>query len=279
MAKATKYTEQEWLGFVERVLKGENLSTLAEEADYKLPFFSTKVKSIAKQYGYLNDYLLALKNQKIHRNNGVSYAHIRENYVKEALLKTTEWKPVKGYENSYEVSDAGLVRNSRKELLSPSVSKENTNFYIKYNLSKNSKKESIQVHRLVALSFKPITNSNELQVDHLDNNSLNNHISNLEWVTPSENIQRSFERNNTSKKEICSKGGKLGGQTLSNRAKLRLTNLMGNRFIELKDGCVTYICERCVQQHVTPVTSKAFRYGWKGVCTPCKRIINKEKSR
>ncbi len=54
---------------------------------------------------------------------------------------------------------------------------------------------------------------------------------------------------------------------------------MGNRFIELKDGYVTYICERYVQQHITPVTSKAFKYGWKGVCTPCKKIINKEKSK
>ena len=26
----------------------------------------------------------------------------------------------------------------------------------------------------------------------------------------------------------------------------------------------------------TDISSKAFRYRWKGVCTPCKRIITKE---
>lgn len=31
-----------------------------------------------------------------------------------------------------------------------------------------------------------------------------------------------------------------------------------------------------VRMFETDITSKAFRYGWKGVCTPCERIITKE---
>ena len=279
MGKASKYTEQEWLVFVKRVINGESLSKLLPETGYKLPFFSTKVKNTAKQFGYLDKYLLALKNQKIQRNNGVNRESIKLKYIADASSKISEWRPIKGYEENYEISDSGLVRDSKKELMSFSICKENTNFYIRYTLSKNGKKETFQAHRLVALNYAPNINADKLQIDHLDNNGLNNHISNLEWVTASENIQRSFTRNNTSKIEICSKGGKLGGLSQHNKAKQRLTDLMDNRFIKLESGFVTYLCERCNQQQVADITSKAFRYGWKGMCTPCKKIIRKEKSK
>ena len=46
------------------------------------------------------------------------------------------------------------------------------------------------IHRLVATYFIENTNINEYtQVNHKDNNTLNNKVNNLEWVTPKQNSQ------------------------------------------------------------------------------------------
>lgn len=47
--------------------------------------------------------------------------------------------------------------------------------------------KSEYIHRLVMLAFKGPPNAGENNVAHLDNNKTNNLISNLKWVTVSEN--------------------------------------------------------------------------------------------
>lgn len=53
-----------------------------------------------------------------------------------------------------------------------------------------------QVHRLMLEAFRPITNSNVYQVNHIDGNSSNNRLDNLEWVTQSQNMQHARSKNN-----------------------------------------------------------------------------------
>lgn len=53
------------------------------------------------------------------------------------------------------------------------------------------KQKSVRVHRLVASAF--IENPNDYpEVNHIDGNKTNNHVSNLEWVTPSMNSQHAY---------------------------------------------------------------------------------------
>jgi hypothetical protein len=49
----------------------------------------------------------------------------------------------------------------------------------------------IYLHRLVASCFMP-TPDDGLEVNHIDHDKANNHVSNLEWVTHKENIQKSY---------------------------------------------------------------------------------------
>ncbi len=61
------------------------------------------------------------------------------------------------------------------------------------NKAKGIKSIILYPHRAVALTYLPNHDLFKNQVDHLDGNIFNNHLWNLEWVTPEENIRRAAE--------------------------------------------------------------------------------------
>ncbi len=101
-----------------------------------------------------------------------------------------QWKDIEGYEGIYEVSNYGKVRR----IDTGYVMKERLTFdgYVKATLTTNSKAKDFRVHRLVANAFIPNPDNKET-VNHKDGNKLNNHISNLEWATRSEQTQHSYD--------------------------------------------------------------------------------------
>lgn len=94
-----------------------------------------------------------------------------------------EWKCINGYENLYQISNFGNIKNNKGQILKQF---KNHKGYLITQLSNNGKSKTFIVHRLVAQAFIP-NPENKPQINHKDTNKLNNYIDNLEWVTNSEN--------------------------------------------------------------------------------------------
>ncbi len=63
--------------------------------------------------------------------------------------------------------------------------------YKVYHLRNKKILKRERIHRLVAKAFIP-NPENKPQVNHIDSNRINNHFSNLEWVTNSENLHHAI---------------------------------------------------------------------------------------
>lgn len=59
---------------------------------------------------------------------------------------------------------------------------------------RTGKKCTRYVHRLIASAFYPVYNQDKLQVDHIDGVRTNNTVTNLQFVTASDNNTRSLKR-------------------------------------------------------------------------------------
>ena len=93
-------------------------------------------------------------------------------------------RPIKGYEGLYSITEDGRIISHRKNReLKPKIDRYG---YKAVSLSKDGHCTHSTVHRLVAKTFLPKVEGKNC-VNHIDENKLNNHVSNLEWVTQAEN--------------------------------------------------------------------------------------------
>ena len=129
------------------------------------------------------------------------------------------WKPVKNFENLYEVSNLGRVKSLTREVYQTGNggkiythtypekilkgSYDKVTGYRKLCLYKQGKPTIKYVHRLVAEVFceKP-NNIDKLVVDHKNGRKLDNRANNLRWVTQKENIKNAIIQGHDYGKQI-----------------------------------------------------------------------------
>lgn len=109
-----------------------------------------------------------------------------------------KWKPVKGYEGRYSVSNCGLVRLHKKTgFTGPKPMTWNEKIvtgypekkgYLRVELYLDGSRRAAKVHRLVAVAFlRP--QKNRPYVNHKNGIKTDNRVENLEWVTSKENTR------------------------------------------------------------------------------------------
>ena len=89
---------------------------------------------------------------------------------------------------NYSISEDGEIRNSKGKIIKGEIS---NNGYRRVSLSNNDvKHKKMSVHRLVAETYIP-NPYNYPEVNHKNENKLDNHVSNLEWCSTLDNLNHS----------------------------------------------------------------------------------------
>lgn len=112
-----------------------------------------------------------LKQIKLNKN----YSHIRDIYY---------------------IDETGKVFSKRNGTMKELKLRPKTGGYLYVSLMRDDKKvDTLRVHRIVAnLFLEESDNKEKVYVNHIDEDKTNNHVSNLEWVTPQENNLHSLKK-------------------------------------------------------------------------------------
>ena len=97
-------------------------------------------------------------------------------------------KEIEGYNGDYKINESGIVINKNGHVMRTAVSNSG---YLRTVLETDNGRKNESIHRLVAQTFIPNPDNLPI-VMHLDNDPLNNHVSNLQWGTQSDNIRQAF---------------------------------------------------------------------------------------
>jgi hypothetical protein len=98
--------------------------------------------------------------------------------------------PIPNFEGLYVISPTGEVFNLKRKRRV--ITGFDTQGYVTVHLSKDGGKKRYLLHRIMMLTWKPVENSANLQVNHIDGQKWNYALSNLEWCTAQENMYHAW---------------------------------------------------------------------------------------
>lgn len=193
------------------------------------------------------------------------------------------------YEGLYQVSNTGRVislpkndgnGNKLRELKLDITTQKRTS-YARVTVCKDGITKRFLVHRLVAELFIP-NPDNKPCVNHIDNNGLNNNVSNLEWVTQDENMRHSVNQD----RQIVPQTRATEAAVIANYARYIKVwqNKLQDRFIAYyaphevsktnarKDtAAVAYRCKKCnIARKASTSWAELTKYN--GTCPNCYTV-------
>lgn len=146
-----------------------------------------------------------------------------------------EWVEIDSFPG-YFISNYGEVKKSDGYLMK--VRDYPTLRYRSIGLVRNGKQKTVLIHRLIAIAFVP-NPQNKPQVNHIDGDRRNNAPSNLEWVTPSENVKHAWRTGLTI---VSDKMKAVTKSIAGSNSKLILDTQTGIYYSSAKEASVIYGC-------------------------------------
>ena len=160
------------------------------------------------------------------------------------------------YSEWLEVSNYGRIRNPKTGTMRKLNILKTGYYFVSFSMGSRSKKKTIRVHKAVLESFKG-RDANREFVNHIDGNKLNNHIDNLEWVTPQENAQHALDNGLL----VIYSGEEHGSSILSNEDVFYIrenykpycrengARALGRKF-NIEHSSIVGICQRKTWKHI-----------------------------
>lgn len=157
------------------------------------------------------------------------------------VLEGEEWRKVSNYGAA--VSSFGRYRNIYGVTSTPSPGK---NGYVTIRFDGKSHK----IHRVIATAFNLPQKENEDQIDHIDGDRSNNKVSNLEWVTRSENVSRSYQNNKERKSNAVRLCRPVAARLLGASEWTSYSGVMeAERVLNINHTNISKCCKKTIQNY------------------------------